>query len=521
MIKLKDVPNKIPIKPGCYLFKNKKEKVIYVGKANNLKKRVSSYFQKKSLDSKTKSLVSKIEFIEFFITNNEVEALILENNLIKKYQPKYNIQLKDSKRYAYIHITKEDFSRILIVRKKIGTGEFFGPFTSAGTRDYLMHTLIKTFKLRTCKKISKKSCLRYHIKLCEAPCIKNISKKEYAKKISATKMVLKGKINDLLKILQKNMELYSKKQDFELAIELRNQIQSLIWLKEKQTMELQKKYNQDIINYKRAQGKVYLLLFNVYKGLLENKQEFEFEEQNDFFEQFISQYYSENKVPKEIILPKNISNSLKSFLEFQRKEKVLVVVPKKGDKKKLLELVLKNIEALFFGEVEKLSVLKTKLRLQETPFVIECFDVSHISGTSTVASMIQFQNGKPNKENYRRYKIRTVEGIDDFKAISEVVMRRYKRLLDEKKPLPNLIVVDGGKGQLSFALEELKNLNLKIPIISIAKKEEEIFVPGLKFSIKLEKKNKGLLFLREIRDEAHRFAISYNRLLRRKETLQK
>lgn len=511
---------KLPDNPGCYLFKDKSRKIIYVGKAKNLKKRVKSYFQKTDLDLKTQMMVQYIDSVDFIITDNEVEAFILENNLIKKNQPKYNIDLRDSKRYAYVKLTAEDFPRLLIVRRRTGKGKFFGPFVSASNRDYILWTLKKTFQLRTCKRMPKKACLRHQIDLCEAPCIGNISKEKYNENIKKVELILKGKTNELNKYMKSEMKEASDKLNFEHALEIKNQIIAVEWLLEKQKMERQKIYNEDIINYIVKDERVYLILFIVYKGMLENKTEFEFDYGDNFFEEFIVQYYSENKVPKELIIPMRIDESLIEFLKKKRESSLKITIPKKGEKKHLLDLVMKNIELSFFGDMEKLSDIKIKLNLQELPTVIECFDISHLSGTSTVASMVQFRNAKPDKSNYRRFRIRTVSGIDDFTAISEVVRRRYRRLIRDFVEMPKLIIIDGGKGQLNSAIKELKKLNLKIPIISIAKKFEEVYLPGFMFPLKLDKKSKALKLIQEIRDEAHRFAISYSRLLHKKELIK-
>ncbi len=509
----------LPTYPGCYLFKDKNDTIIYVGKAKNIKKRVKSYIQKNDLDPKTKSLIKHALSMDFITTDNEVEALILENTLIKKYQPKYNIRLKDAKNFAYIQVTDEEYPRILLARKKIGKGKFYGPFVSAHERDYILYFLRKTFLLRTCKKMPKKPCLRHHINLCDAPCKGLISKQEYHDKIEKIKLVLSGKTKELIKKMKKEMENHSKKSQFERSLQLRNQITALEKLSERQNMQRQKKYNEDIINFEISDNKVYLLLFNIYKGILSNKNEFLFEYHDGFFEEFIVQYYSENPIPKELIVPMKIDNSLNVFLEKMSGKKIRITTPQKGEKKQLLNLVLKNIEITFFTDVVKVHALKSKLNLQEAPSIIECFDISHLSGTSTVGSMVQYRNGRPDKNNYRRFKIRTVEGIDDFAAIAEIVRRRYTRLIVEDAKLPNLIIIDGGKGQLNFALKELEKLGLKIPIISIAKNFEEIFLPGSNIPLKLGKTEKALKFVQEIRDEAHRFAIKYNRLLRKKELI--
>ncbi len=509
----------IPSEPGCYQFKDASNKIIYIGKAKNLRKRVKSYFQKRDLDPKTEALKEKIESVDFIITDNEVEALVLENNLIKKHQPKYNINYKDSRRYAYIELTSEEFPRMLIAREKRGSGRFFGPFVSAAARDYIIYVLRRAFQIRTCKRLPKKACLRYHINLCQAPCIGNISKTKYQDNIRMVKLILMGKTGKLIEEMKKDMKSASDKQQYERAMEIRNQIEAVKSLKERQAMERKKKYNEDIINFVIKTNRVYLILFNIYKGTLENKQEFEFEYTPDFFEQFIVQYYSDNIVPKELIIPEKIDDSLANFLEIKRESKVKVTVPQKGEKRKLLELVMKNIEVSFFGNIEKLEDLRSKLKLQELPEVIECFDISHLSGTSVVGSMVHFRSGLPDKSNYRRFKIRTVEGVDDTTAIAEVIRRRYTRLINEKAEMPNLVIIDGGQGQLNAGMKEHSKLGLKIPIIAIAKKFEEIYLPGLRTPLKLSKKTKALHLIQQIRDEAHRFAIQYNRLLRKKELL--
>jgi len=510
----------IPENPGCYLFKDVSGRIIYVGKAKNLRKRVRSYFQKNDLDPKTEALVRNIDSVDFIVTDNEVEALILENNLIKKNSPKYNIDLKDSKRYAYIELTEEKFPRLLVARRKDDTGKFFGPFVSAAARDHILSVLRKTFQIRTCKRMPEKPCLRYHIDLCSAPCAGNIESAEYSERMQAVESILKGGTTELIKSKKREMKEASDRLDFERALKLRNQIEAIEWLMEKQKMELSKRYDEDIINYIVRNERVYLILFNVYKGTLENKQEFEFEYRDNFLEEFLIRYYSENTVAAEILLPQEIDSSLISFLRMKRGGRVSVKVPKIGDKKQLLDLVIKNVEASFFSDIEKLEALKRALHLPDIPVVIECFDISHLSGTSTVGSMVQFRDAKPDKSNYRRFKIKTVDGIDDTKAIAEVVRRRYTRLLKESSEMPDLIIIDGGTGQLNSGVRELKKLGLEIPIISIAKKFEEIHTPGLAFPLRLPRRGKALKLIQEIRDEAHRFAISYNRLLRKKELLR-
>ncbi len=511
--------NNLPTSPGCYLFKDFKDNILYIGKAKNLKKRVKSYFQKNNLDVKTQNLIKNVESLEVIATDTEYEALILENTLVKKHQPKYNIRLKDAKSFAFIQITKEDFPRVLLARRKIGFGNYYGPFVSAQERDYILNFLRKTFSLRTCKKLPRKACLRHHIKLCDAPCVGLISEEEYNKKIENIKLILSGKTDKLIKKLRKEMKKASEKMKYEKALNLKNQIVAIERLNERQNIQRQKKYNEDILNYVIKDEKVYLMLFNINKGTLVNKNEFIFNYNNEFLDEFLTRHYTENSIPKEIIIPKKVSDAIEKFLTKEKKNRVYIKVPKKGEKKQLLDLVIKNINITFFSDLEKVKSLKKSLNLHESPNVIECFDISHLTGTSMVGSMVQFRNGKPDKNNYRRFRIRTVKKIDDFAAIAEIVKRRYFRLKNEDSELPDLIIIDGGKGQLNAALSELEKLDLKIPIISIAKKLEEIYIPGNSNPIRLDKKQKGLQFIREIRDEAHRFAIKYNHLLRKKELI--
>ncbi len=466
MIDIHSVPNK----SGCYLFKNESGTVVYVGKAKNLRKRVKSYFQKTNLDPKTRGLVGNIYSVDHIATDNEVEALILENNLIKKYKPKYNIDLRDSKNYAYIQETHERYPRFILSRRKDGKGTFYGPFVSAQARDHVLYVLNKTFRFRRCRRLPKKACLRFHINLCSAPCIKKDSEKDYEERVRRARIILKGRSEEIVSELELEMNQAVGIKNFEKALELRDQIYSLKLLQEEQKMDRKQKHNEDIIGFIEREGKVFLMLFNIYKGTLINKEEFTFSQSPDFFEEFLLQYYSENETPKELILPFEISPALKDYLNSRRGSKLRITVPKRGEKKKLLDLVLKNIETSFFGDLTKIEELRDSLGLSELPFVIECFDISHLSGTSTVGSMVQFRNARPDKTNYRRFKIRTVEGVADTAAISEVVRRRYYRLKKENAELPDLIIIDGGAGQLSAALNSLKHLGLRIPVIAVAKR---------------------------------------------------
>ena len=459
----------------------------------------------------------KAASLDFIITDNEIEALILESTLVKKHQPRYNIDLKDAKNYAYIHVTDEEFPRIGIARKAEGDGIFFGPFVSARERDYILSVVKRTFKLRSCKKLPKRACLRYHIGSCSAPCIGEIGDEDYRIQVGRAESVLRGNTDDLIRSLSLEMAKRSEDQEFEQAMELRDQITAIEHLAEHQHVDRQKSYDEDVINYMESNRRVYLMLFNVYRGTLAEKQEFVFDWHEEVIEEFLVQYYSEHDPPSELILPHQVSGVFFEFLSRMKGSRVRITVPKRGEKKKLLDLVRKNIEITFFGGRLKLEGLKKLLGLPDIPEVIECFDISHLSGTSMVGSMVQYRSGKPDKQNYRRFKIRTVEEIDDFAAIAEVIQRRYSRLKKENREFPDLIIVDGGKGQLSAAHAELERLGIDIPVIAIAKREEEIYVPALTHPLPVDRKEKASLFVQEIRDEAHRFAIAYHRLLRKKQ----
>lgn len=507
---------KIPHEPGCYLYKDREGRVIYVGKAKDLRKRVSSYFKKNGLDPKTECLVENISSIDYIITSNEKEALILENNLIKKHLPKYNIDLRDSKRYAYIMLTKEDFPRLVIARRKSEDGNYYGPFTSAEKRDALMRMSNNILRMRTCKKIPKKPCLRAHMGSCTAPCAGRITKEQYGLQVEDVKKLLSGKNRELSSDLRRRMAEAAKNREYESAKALRDQIAGVEFLQERQNMETDRKYDQDIINYVVDGPLVHLAVFNAERGILSGKDEYDFDYRPDFLEEFILQYYDSGSIPKEILVPEEAGDALASYLTEKRGAPVKIIVPQKGEKKDLLDLVKKNVEKLYKEDELNLQDLREKLGLEKNPRIIECFDISHIQGADSVGSMVRFLDGKPDKGNYRRFKIKTIEGIDDPAMIAEVVGRRYKRLLEEKKELPDLIVIDGGRTQLSAAYKELKNLGLRIPVIGLAKRLEELYFPGLAEPQRIDHKTRALKLLQRVRDEAHRFAVKYHRLLRKK-----
>jgi excinuclease ABC subunit C len=509
----------VPDSSGCYIFRDAQNTIIYVGKAKNLKKRVSSYFQKSDHDTKTTALISHITSLDFMVTTNEVEALILENSLIKENQPRYNIDLKDAKQYAYIELTDELFPCIRIARRTTTKGSFFGPFVSAAERDYVYSVVKKVFRLRTCKNLRRRACLRHHIHTCSAPCLGTLTPQDYAEQVSKAILVLKGRGVELIRELKDEMISRSGCQDYEGAMMVRNQIISIERLGQRQDMARPQETDEDIINYLVQDEKVYLMLFPVHSGTLANKKEYVFDYHEDFFEEFLVQYYSLHEPPGELVLPEPVNEPMEEFLSGQKGRKVTVTIPQRGAKRRLLDLVKVNIETVFFGDEIKLHEVRDQLGLPDLPRVIECFDISHLSGTSVVGSMVRFSDARPDKKNYRRFQIKTVEGIDDFQAIGEVVRRRYSRLKDEGRPMPDLVMVDGGKGQLHSAVKEIKKLGLSLPVIALAKREEEIYMVGHAHPVPIDRKERASLFLQEIRDEAHRFAVTYHRLLRKKKSI--
>ncbi|HJJ42550.1 MAG TPA: excinuclease ABC subunit UvrC [Methanocorpusculum sp.] len=512
----------IPHASGCYIYKDKDGTIIYIGKAKDLKRRVSSYFTNKNHNAKTKKLVESIDSLEYIITNSDEEAYLLENTLIKKHQPKYNIDLRDAKSYAYIILTKEEFPRIGIARSRKDDYNYFGPFVSGKERDYCLSVVKKTFKLRSCRNMAKnkRPCLRYHIGSCLGPCTGNVTKEDYAKQCEYAQRALGGETKELSEALTEEMNQYSKQMEFESAIVCREMIAAVENLSKRQYVERKTDHNEDVVSYRVHNDTVYLMVFHVYKGTLGGRDEFIFPESSFFFDEFLTAYYSENQIPKEIITEIMPDESPEEYLSNLAGHKVVITVPKQGAKKNLVMLAGKNIESVHFGDEIKVTELQNALHMKTPPNVIECFDISHLFGTDTVASMVRFRNGRPEKRSYRRYKIKTVDGIDDYASIAEAVGRRYRRLIDEESEMPDLILIDGGKGQLSYAKRAIDELNLKIPLISLAESEEEVFITGVPFPLPFSKKTKANMYLQEIRDEAHRFAVEYNRLLRRKRVVK-
>lgn len=531
----------LPDRPGVYLMRDEKGKIIYVGKAVILKNRVRSYFRESAAHApKVRALVSKVRDLETIVTDNELEALILECNLIKEHRPRYNISLKDDKSYPYLKVTlQEDFPRIYVTRRVLrDNAKYYGPFADAGALHSSVKLVGEMFPLRNCRKMNTtRPCLQYHIKRCLAPCAGFVSPKDYGEMIKSVLMLLEGRTGKLLQELKKRMNAASEAYEFEEAARLRDQLQAVRRLNEQQKA-VTAGGDQDAVALARDATGVCLQIFFVRQGKLVGRDNFFVGNENDendreIITAFLKQYYLDATfIPQEIIVPELPEEEerklMTRWLSDKARKKVKLVKPLRGLKQELLKLAADNAgknldERLRKGQIklkteeEALSDLARHLRLSALPDRIECFDISHVQGSETVASMVVFRQGKPSKRDYRKYKLRTTEGKpDDFKSMQEVVYRRYVKLED----LPGLIIIDGGKGQLSAALEVIRGLGLhEVPVIGLAKREEEIFRENVSESLLLQKDSEALKLIQRIRDEAHRFAISYHRKLRGKRNL--
>ena len=539
----------VPTQPGCYLYYDKEGTIIYVGKAKNLKRRVYSYFHKQHESPKTNILVSQIEKLEYIITDSEVEALILESHLIKQHKPKYNILLKDDKKYPYFLITDEDFPRIQVVRKKNlnpDKGRFYGPYTDVGAMYATLDFLKRLFPLKQCKtpKFTNRPCLYYHIGKCLAPCQGKVTPEEYQKLIQQVELFLSGKQSELLKQIQTQMQKYAESEQFEKAAKMRDSYLDL-----QKTLERQKvvyentKLNEDIIAVIYEDGILAIVIMMIREGRLIDKKDFTYFVDNvdktEYFETFFRDYYTNLKLEfPDRIISKDLEEVgekelYQDWLKILSGKKVTISYGK-GKYKELYELALKNATNLLenaklkkmaqirddFNEVG--SYLAEKLQLTNFPNRIECYDISHIQGTNTVASMVVFQNGLPQKTAYRKFKIKSTEGKpDDFLSMKEVLSRRLSRLGEPKWEKPDLIIIDGGKGQLSSVMQIVEEMGIKvgeggIDFVSLAKREEEVFLPNQTDSILLPRDSNALYLIQRIRDEAHRFAITFHRDLRSK-----
>lgn len=531
----------LPEKPGVYLMHDASGKVIYVGKAVVLKNRVRSYFRNlASHTPKVKAMVAKIVEIETIVTSSEVEALILECNLIKKYRPRYNISLKDDKTYPYLKVTmQEDFPRLYVTRRQLRDGaRYYGPYADAGAMHATVKLLRSMFPLRTCRKMNPdRPCLNYHIKRCLAPCAGYISKADYHKMIKSICMVLDGRTTELERDLKQQMQEAADNYAFEEAARLRDQLQAVARLNEAQKAVTNNGGDMDIFGLGQDMTGLCVQLFFVRKGKLIGRDNFFLPDGGDTPQEvmtaFVKQYYNEATfIPKEVVLPylpeEDEKQLIETWLADKAQRRVELLLPQRGVKKDLLKLANENAVKLLNERLRKGSLslkndlqaaeeLQQALGLEHPLERMDCFDISHTQGSETVASMVVFRNGTSSKKDYRRYKIVSAEGKpDDFKSMQEVVYRRYRDYED----LPSLVVIDGGKGQLSSALEVIRGLGLDdLPVVGLAKREEEIFKPHQSESIMLDREGAALHLIQRIRDEAHRFAITYHRKLRGKRNL--
>ena len=546
----------VPLEPGVYLHRDAGRKVLYVGKSASLRDRLRSYFgSKKNLDPKSVELVSRIDDFEYIVTASEQEALLLENSLIKEHKPKYNIRLKDDKTYPYIKVDlAEDFPRIYVTRRTANDGaRYFGPFASAGSVRKTLDLLKRLFPYRSCTKTitgnDSRPCLEYHIKRCVAPCTGYASKNDYSEVIAQVVMFLEGNTKEIVSDLKTTMLEASDNLEFERAGALRDRLKAIEKVYEGQNVVGLGREELDVIGAAYGGEEAWVEIFFIRQGKLIGRDHFTMsgtreEEGQEILARFIEQFYSSaSHVPRKILVPESITDKemVAGWLETKRKGPVEINVPQRGAKRRLIEMVTTNaaqgLEQLKLKWISDstrmetaMSELQEELNLPRSPKRIECYDVSHIQGTNTVASMSVFQDGKPLSSNYRRFKIKSHDGNDDFASMREVLSRRFKRLKNARDggeenasfaAAPDLVLIDGGKGQLSSAVEVMLHLGLQdIQLASIAKREEEIFLPDAAEPVIMPKNSQGLFLLQRARDEAHRFAVTFHRNLRGKSSVK-
>lgn len=542
---LREKLDNLPTAAGVYIHKNETGKIIYIGKAKNLRNRVRQYFQSsRNQDAKTRRLVLNIADFEIIVVDNEVEALILESNLIKKHKPRYNIFLKDDKQYPHLKITNEPFPKVVITRKILrDKANYYGPFLPASLARRTLDLINRTFQLRICNiEIDGKlprPCLEYHLKRCLAPCVKGLCKPaEYVEAVADVKLLLDGKNQELAEDLEKRMWQFAENQNYELAAKYRDLRKTVLALAGQQKMATTPDRDVDIFGFYREAGtpRLALQLFTMREGKIVGRREFFWEDlsednfdASEFLGEVLAQYYSTDYVPLEIHVPNDFEDRevLEKILTERRGRRVYIFEPKRGQKAHMIQLVETNAKLAFEQrfrvlkpDTEKmLGDLQEILELPHFPERIESFDISNIQGAENVAGIVAFENGKPNRSQYRRFKIKTVDGQDDFGSINEAVYRRYKRMLDEEKPLPNLIFIDGGKGQLSAAAAAMRDLDLEaIPLVGLVKppKKHKEISHLLKFGdyespVKFDPTAPAFRLVQMIRDETHRVAVQYHR----------
>lgn len=552
-----DVVARLPTKPGVYLHKDATGAIIYVGKAKNLRARVRSYTQlNRPADAKTKAMMARIASVDVIVTDTEAEALILENTLIKEHRPRYNVLLKDDKSYPFICITKEEFPQVFKTRRVVRDGsKYFGPYTDGTYLYYLLKTLRSVFPLRSCQlPLSEegiaagrwKVCLDYHIKKCDGPCEGHISKEAYNEYIRQAQQILSGKTRDLERQLEQRMQLLAEELRFEDALVLRHRLERLREYSAKQKVLADSDADRDVFALARIGAQACVVVFIIREGKLIGKRHYTLSTtiggtadiltDADILRSTVERWYVDaESAPDEILVGVDVEDpeSIEDFVRVRLGKRTHVVVPRVGDKRKLIAMAETNAEMLLRESImqqaqKDVSMPKAVLDLQRDlamtslPRRIECYDNSHIHGTDYVSSMVVFFDGKPKKSEYRSYRLRSVEGNDDFEAMKEVMSRRFANANDDDAVLPDLVIIDGGKGQLSHAMEVLRDLGLegRFTVVGLAKKLEEVFKPGTSDPLYLPKVSASLRLLQQARDEAHRFAITYHRKLRSKRTLR-
>lgn len=539
----------LPDQPGVYLMKDKSGKILYIGKAKNLKNRVRSYFhQGRKADYKTDVLVSRIEDFELLATDSEMEALILEANLVKEHKPRFNVNLKDDKRYPYLKLTvNEPFPRLSVERRvKKDGARYFGPYTNVTGMRRTLKFLMSHFGIRSCNYEIPSStgreykvCLDYHIGRCAGACVGFETAEHYAEHVSDVILFLSGKRIGLIDNLKQRMQTASTELKFEEATKLRDTIEAMESTQRRQKVDIAQAVDRDVVAFARDAGDAVAAVMQIREGILIGRQDLQLKVDREMADDellsgFLKQYYNQiESIPDELLLPLNIDDAglIKKWLTEAKGSKVTLIIPQKGQKHKIVGLAETNARLLldemliqkkkYQQRVPKsAAALQKILRLERAPVTVTCFDISNLGETDKVASLVYFEKGKPLKREYRHFKIKTVEGQDDFAAMREVVERYVSRRIDEEKPLPDLMMVDGGKGQLSGAKEILDKLGCETqPIIGLAKRLEEVFVPNRSAAVMIPKSSPALALLKKVRDEAHRFAISYHRKLRGKRVI--
>jgi len=519
----------VPEKPGVYLFKDKKGKILYIGKALSLKKRVKSYFQRGEFSPRIGALVSRIEDVEWVVTESEAEAFLLESNLIKHHHPRYNIRFRDDKSYPFIRLsTNEDFPRVFLTRNPKRDGsQYFGPYTNVKAARKTLRLIHRLFPLRRCKDKFKNRlspCLNFYIKECSAPCVGRIKKEDYQQLVKGVSLFLQGHYEVLISNLKREMLKASQDEEFERAAKIRDTIRAIERMSQTQTVSSFPGEDVDLIAIARERKQACVLAFIIREGKVIDKNHFLLnitaeDTQEEILASFIKQYYAKASfVPSRIVVPGKVEEEkeIASWLSQKSGKKVRIICPRRGDKKKLLNLAAQNAMLLLKQskgeeENEALYQLKEYLELSELPFRIEGVDISNIAGSEATGSVVVFEGTRPKKSEYRKFKIKTVRKIDDFAMLEEVIRRRYTRVVNEGKQLPQLILVDGGKGQVGVCFKALKELKLQnICIVGLAKEFEQVFTPYQKSPVDIPINSPAMKLLQRIRDEAHRFAHSYH-----------